>query len=447
MNEHNHHRIIERVALDRGLDASIKKIFIKASDFTDSIWAKSDYFFYRNYYTIKTESHTIRLNRVDSNGYTISNNSTKNINNSGEKLLNGTYSLGDNWSHWTDEKEFFSAVNERCKSAHFDELDTGNQSDNVAFLHAMGAEGESMEDSRSIFENHLKKCFAEYLFLENEKDALFMLGIAFHGIMDSFTPSHMDFQKYTEQDMGLHAQGDVLPIMGKFNKDEELIEGNFSEKETLCFDPGQYTKEGKGTKAFIKSYKYYDGDDYLNPIEKKMFRIFLYISDIQTKDNVGGWKSLNVEAFLKTFSNNKKEINSILEKTLNKKENETNNILEKEPLYRYSPKSYAYSEASIRVISDIYKYLSKKRVECKSFSEYKDNKQEIVDDALNYWKRVYDGEENVIYMVDHRKEEHSMKTIRAQHIGLSLYYKDSELEKWKEQQAQQGIDRLNSLKG
>lgn len=440
MNEYNHHRIIERVALDRGLDASIKKIFIKASDLTDSIMADPNYFFYRNYYTIEAKNNTIQLNRVTGDtpylGMVFS----------GEKKSSGFFSL-TNWNEDIDKKEFFSAVNERRKSAHFDGLDTGNQSDNVAFLHAMGAEGESMEDSRSIFENHLKKCFAEYLFLENEKDALFMLGIAFHGIMDSFTPSHMDFQKYTEQDMGLHAQGDVIPIMGKF-EDGELLEGNFSEKEKVSFNPGQYSEE-KGImkplkRGFIRSYKYYNGDDYLNPIEEEMFRIFLYISDIQTKDNVGGWKSLNVEAFLKTFSNNKKEINSILEKTIKvkKKGKET-----EEPVYIYGPESYAYSEAAIRVISDIYKYLSKKREECKSFSEYKDNKQEVVDDALNTWKRVYDGKENVIYMVDHRKEVHSMKTIRDRHIGLSLYYKDPELEKWKEQQAQQDIDRLNRLKG
>ena len=251
MNEYNHHRIIERVASriqqdsqdsSRHLDETKKQILKEASNFTDDcLNAKSKYFFYRNYYTIKAQSNTIRLNRVDSNGYGFSttNNSKQNINNSGEKLRDGSYSLGGDWSHWTDEKEFFSAVNERRKSAHSDVFDTGNQSDNVAFLHAMGAEGETAEDtgektedkdktSRSIFESHLKKCFSEYLFLEDEEKALFVLGIAFHGIMDSFTPSHMGFQKYSEQDMGLHAQGDVIPIMG-FDKDGKLIEGNSSE--------------------------------------------------------------------------------------------------------------------------------------------------------------------------------------------------------------------------
>lgn len=436
MNEYNHHRIIERIALGLGLDSSIKKIFIKASDFTDSISAKSDYYFYRNYYSIKTESNTLRLNRVSSNGYVFSNKSKQNINNSGEKLLDGTYSIGDDWSHWTDEKEFFSAVNGRNKSSHFDELDTGNQSDNVAYLHAMGAVGETAGDtgnSRSIFEDHLKICFTEYLFLEKEEEALFMLGIAFHGIMDSFTPSHMDFQKYTEQDMGLHAQGDVIPIMGKFDKDGKLLKGNFSELEPILFDPGQYTKEGTGTQFFIRSYKYFDGNDIVNPVEYKMLRIFFYVSDIQVEyDNA--WDGVgDVEEFCKTFSMCQlRQINNILR---------CGN-------YRYGPKSYAYSEAAIKVISDIYTFLrDEKEKKCKNYLNYKENKDEIVDKALKYWKRVYDGEVNVVYIVNQCKEVHSMNTIRDNHTVLSLYTKDPELEKWKELQARQSVDRLNRLKG
>lgn len=432
MNEYNHHRIIERFALNCGLDPSIKRIFIEASDFTDSISAKSDYFFYRNYYSIKAGTHIIRLNRVSRNGYVFSNKSKQNINNSGEKLLNGTYSLGDVWSHWTDEKEFFSAVNGRNKSAHFDELDTGNQSDNVAFLHAMGAVGEGDEGiSRSIFKDHLKTCFAEYLFLEKEEDALFMLGIAFHGIMDSFTPSHMGFQKYTEQDMGLHAQGDVIPIMGEF-KDEKISKGNFSELEPIQFDPGQYSKEGIGTQFFIRSYKYFDGDGILNPVEYKMLRIFFYISDIEVKYDKDWGGVGDVEEFCKTFRGCKlKQINNILS---------CGN-------YRYGPRSYAYSEAAIKVISETYKFLCQEKEKlCKNYSNYKDNKNIIVEAALNYWKSVYDGEE-IVYMVAGKKEKHSIQTIRKEHTKLSLYDKDPELEQWKEQQAQEGIDKLNRLKG
>lgn len=445
MNEYNHHRIIERVALDRGLDASIKKIFIKASDFTDSIMADPDYFFYRNYYTIEAKNNTIQLNRVKNYRPYLG------MGISGEKKSNMFFSL-PNWDANIDKKEFFSAVNERCKSAHFDELDTGNQSDNVAFLHAMGAVGESMENSRSIFENHLKTCFAEYLFLENEKDALFMLGIAFHGIMDSFTPSHMGFQKYTEQDMGLHAQGDVIPIMGSFDDDgkPKLLEWNFFEKEKVRFTPGQYSEE-KGIlkplkRGFIRSYKYYDGNAIVNPVEYRMLRIFLIIGDIEESNpnpNEDKWKYVNKDVLWKELEG--KLLSEINQKLGNKDK------------YRFSPQSYAYSEAAIRVISDIYKYLSKKREECKNYSEYKNNKQEIVNDAMDIWKKVYDKEArmdkdgniihedgNIAFLFDNQKKSYAMKTLREEHIGLSLYYKDPELEDWK---AQQDIDRLNRLKG
>lgn len=417
MNEYNHHRIIERVALDRGLDASIKKIFIKASDFTDSIMADPDYFFYRNYYSIEAKNNTIQLNRVKSYRPYLG------MGISGEKKSNMFFSLS-NWDANIDKKEFFSAVNERCKSAHFDELDTGNQSDNVAFLHAMGAVGESMENSRSIFENHLKTCFAEYLFLENEKDALFMLGIAFHGIMDSFTPSHMGFQKYTEQDMGLHAQGDVIPIMGSFDDDgkPKLLEWNFFEKEKVRFTPGQYSEE-KGIlkplkRGFIRSYKYYDGNAIVNPVEYKMLRIFIHISDIQV-DYGNGWGGVgDIDEFWKTFKGcTLKQIDNILG----------------HGSYRYGPKSYAYSEAAIKVISEIYEFLCNERKKCKSYTSYKDKKEGIVDKALEYWSEIYDGE--------------PMKDIREKHLGLSLYSKDPELEDWKTQKAQQDIDRLNRLKG
>ena len=302
-----------------------------------------------------------------------------------------------------------------------------------------------------------------------------MLGIAFHGIMDSFTPSHMNFQKYTEQDMGLHAQGDVIPILGKFNKDGELIEGNFSEKEKVSFDPGQYTKEKNPiNKGFIIIYKHYNNSDSLNPVEYRMFRIFLYISNIQAKDNDGKWKSLNVEAFLKTFGNNKKEINSILEKTIKvkKKGKET-----EEPVYIYGPESYAYSEAAIRVICDIYKYLSKKRKEYIKYSEYKNNKQEIVNDALDLWKKVYDKEArmdkdgniidedgNVVFLFDNQKKSYAIKTLREKHLSSmekepigSLYsenddirrFKGKDYQDWLKQQDinQRDIDRLNRLKG
>lgn len=458
MNEYNHHRIIERVALDRGLDTSIKKTFIKASDFTDSIMADPDYFFYRNYYTIETKNNIIQLNRVKSYRPYLG------MGISGEKQSSFSFSLTE-WNENIDKKEFFSTVNERCKSAHSDLFDMGNQSDNVAFLHAMGAEGETAGDtyrdgsgkelsnmgaegemegdtgektkdkgktSRSLFEDHLKTCFAEYLFMEKEEEALFMLGIAFHGIMDSFTPSHMGFQKYTEQDMGLHAQGDVVPIMGSFDDDGKLIAGNFSEKEKVHFDPGQYTKEGFMNQQFIRKYKYFDGDDFLNPIEEEMFRVFLYIGDLQAKDNTGIWKSLNVVAFLKTFGNNKKEINSVLKKTHTIKEKGTNNILE-EPVYRYGPKSYAYSEAAITVIREVYDLLSKSRKTIKSYDDYKQTKN-TVEKAVNIWQEVYDGKRKIVFCINNNvseKQECNMLKLRSEHLKYDLYSKKKELESYK----------------
>ena len=361
MNEYNHYRIIERVALDRGLDASIKKIFIEASDFTDFFWsptisAKNKYYFYLYYYDITIKgTNAIKLNRITKNDYDLGirklkrNNSILCMEKSGEKLLDGSYSL-EGWDPSHDEKEFFSSVNNRKRSPKeaLVEIigDTANQSDNVAFLHAMGAMDENKDDSRDEFVRHLKKCFSEYLFLEKEKDALFMLGIAFHGIMDSFTPSHMDFQKYSAQDMGLHAQGDVIPIMGKFDKDGKLIEGNFSEQEEVIFDPGQFTKEILPLQLLYPFIKHFDDNDFVNPVEYKMLRVFFHISDIGVgygKD----WASVgDIDKFWKTFKGcTLKQIKEIL----------------RHGKYRYGPKSYAYSEAAIRVISDIYKYLSKKR--------------------------------------------------------------------------------------
>lgn len=467
MNEYNHHRIIERVALDCGLDAPIKKIFIEASDFTDffigvfdtekplQTWletAKQKYYFYHFYYSINIENtNAIRLNRVTSNAFIFGpNNSIICMERAGEKELDGKYSL-EEWSKKSNEKEFFSSVNDRGYSPQSDLGDTANQSDNVAFLHAMGAEGETAGDtggttegkgktSRSIFEDHLKKCFAEYLFLEKEEEALFMLGIAFHGIMDSFTPSHMGFQKYTEQDMGLHAQGDVIPIMGRFDNNGRLLDGNSTEKEIIRFDPGQFTKEILRNQLICIYKKRFGGNEnaFVNPVEYRMLKLFFYISDIQV-DYGNVWDGVgDIEYFWQMFREcTIKQINDFIGNGN----------------YRYGPMSYVYSEASIKVISDIYKFLYEKRKVCKNYSEYKNNKQGILDDAIKYWIKIYDGVEGI--KVNNCETEFSMKDIRDKHT--ILYLKDPDLDKeyekykeskeYKEWVAQQDIDRLNRLKG
>lgn len=469
MNEYNHHRIIERVAID----PSVKKIFLEASDFTDffigfagskKIWkwdetAKQKYFFYLFYYDITIKGkNTIKLKRITKNDYDLgirmlkTNNSIRCMEKSGEKLSDGSFLL-EEWDPSHDEKEFFSSVNGRTRSpkeAMEDMGDTANQSDNVAFLHAMGAIDENKNDSRGEFENHLKKCFSEYLFLEKEKHALFMLGIAFHGIMDSFTPSHMDFQKYAAQDMGLHAQGDVIPVFGRFDKDGILLDGNCYEQESVRFDPGQFTKEIPRNQAICIYKKRFSGNEssYVNPVEFRMLKIFFYISDIQEgKGDV--WNSVgNID----DFSEQKfrgctiKQINDIIGNGN----------------YKYGPKSYTYSEAAIKVISDIYQYLCNEREKCKTYAYYKNEKERIVDEALNYWIKIYDGVEGI--KIKNCKKEFFMNVIRDEHLGLffknpkiRLYDKDPDLDEeynkykeskeYKEWVAQQEIDRLDRLKG
>ena len=198
MNEYNHHRIIDAFALRLHLDPQIVKVLKDASTFADDIKAEFSYFFYHFYYDIKVKNSNTLIMPYVNKQYNY-NQSVDSMTHCGEKELIPYGLIG--WDPSFDEKEFFSSINERKKSNHRDFLDIGNQSDNVAFLHAMAAEGETREKAQGKFEEHLKNCFAEYLFLTNEDDALFMLGIALHGIMDSFTPSHTNFQKYTEQDM------------------------------------------------------------------------------------------------------------------------------------------------------------------------------------------------------------------------------------------------------
>lgn len=464
MNEYNHHRIIERVAFNFGIDSSVKKQFIEASDFADFFigffdtnkpiqeWketAKQKYYFYRFYYNINIKNgNTISLDRVTSNGFSV-NNSIRCMENAGEKGLDGKCIL-NSWSGLSDEKEFFSSVNNRKRSPKSDKGDTANQSDNVAFLHAMGAKGEAPEDkdktaedkrksSRTVFEEHLKKCFAEYLFLEDTEQALFMLGIAFHGIMDSFTPSHMGFQKYTEQDMGLHAQGDVIPILNNKFHEEEVI-----------FDPGQFKKEIPRNQFICITKKRFDGNDVVNPVEYWMLRIFLTIGNIQLKTKDNFWK----------------DADELWKELKGKLISEINHKIGNRGKYRFGPKSYAYSEAAITVISSIYKLLSRERTYCSDYTYYKEKKIEIIEKAMNYWIDVYDGKKNIDYTVKYCEtnaqngykvitpigEESvclSMKDMREGHMRLSLYSKDNpELEReYKEWVAQQDIDRLNRLKG
>lgn len=390
MNEYNHHRIIERFAATIALDPSKKKIILEASDFSDfaiskTNTAKSQYYYYRNYYNIGIKGNTITLERVKKNGF-LSNNSIQSMKNAGEKSSSGPL----NWNPDNDEKEFFSAVNGRKKSSHFDLLDVANQSDNVSFLHAMGAANENEEDSRKEFERHLYKCFSEYLFLKNEKDALFMLGIAMHGIMDSFTPSHTGFQKYSKQSMALHAQGDVIPIKGVFNEDGRLV-GSPNAEEIISFIPGQYDKEG-AAQALDKYIKGFDGDNRINDFEYEMLRLFLIIADITSKDTGN-----RVTTDKRGFPDKDKTLSFMNENLKGKTREEIKLFLQN---YKYGDSAYVYSETAVNVLIKIYESLSFGRNHrIKSYEDYKgkNRKNEEVDIAIGIWRNNYDNLHNDIY--------------------------------------------------
>ena len=400
------------MAHDIGLNSSKKETLIKASDFTDFAItitnnAKSQYYYYRNYYKIGIRGSTIRLDRVKNNGYGLinTNNSIQSMKNAGEKSSGGPL----DWDPDNDEKEFFSAVNGRKKSSHFDLLDVANQSDNVSFLHAMGAAGEDKTKSRDEFEKHLKKCFAEYLFLKNEDDALFMLGIAMHGIMDSFTPSHTGFQKYSEQSMALHAQGDVIPIKGEFDKDGRLI-GLPNSEETVSFIPGQYDKDNAGAQKLDKYIKGFDDDDRkiikgfdddgsIHDFEYEMLRIFLIISDITSKDGD------RVTIGKNDFPDKVKTLSFMNENLKGKTLEEINLFLKN---YKYGESAYVYSETAINVLIKIYESLSYGRSHrIKSYEDYKgkNRKNEEVDIAIKIWSDKYDELHN---NDEHFKAKHEL---------------------------------------
>ena len=86
MNEHNHHKIIERFSRTNGLSKKEQRVLEKARDFTDSINAEWKYFFYHFYYSIEVLDNsglnqgTIRLYRVDEN----TNVSAQDMNRCGE---------------------------------------------------------------------------------------------------------------------------------------------------------------------------------------------------------------------------------------------------------------------------------------------------------------------------------------------------------------------------
>lgn len=437
MNEYNHHRIIARFAAeikqtvkDVGLVEKIKQTFKEASDFSDNATdAKGKYYFYSFFYNVEVDRNNknkIKLNRISNNGYFV-NNTINVMENCGEKEIEKVESIQafkynlKEWFTWTDEKEFFSSVNGRKKSGHWhgdDKYDLSNQSDNVAFLHAMGSSDDKDEAiSKDVFIKHLRKCFSEYLFLENEDEAFFMMGVAMHGIMDSFTPSHMGFRKYSEQDHDLHAQGDVIPIKGVFDG-EELISCAEDDYEPMYFDPGQDEKcHWRNEVLRVLGIIHFDKGDYINLEEYYMLRVFFYVGAISFW-NEGKKCPLDSEQIESLWGKMRDE----RKRTKTKKE--INDII-LHGRYCYGEEAYIYSESAINVMVDVFNDLFEKRKEVFSekpgqrYIKYLEIKDDAVSGAIERWTEVYDGKK--------------MSKVREEHLKKKLYEEVEEVKKWREE--------------
>lgn len=404
MNETSHHKVIERFA-SSGLPVFSKDVSIlkSASNFTDdymgaskvdiNLGSESKYFFYHFYYDIKCDSNrgTIELQRNHHDdegiGTTFNNCSLGQKFHDFESIKTYVNYFGAVVNRTVPNyKKFFTYINQR---EHYlrkdDKFDNSNQSDCVAFLHAMAAEGESEEDAQKKFEDHLQFCFAEFLFLGKEKreEAIFMLGIAFHGIMDSFTPSHMGFQKYTQQDMALHAQGDVLPF----------------KNDIAEFDPGQFKKESPIGKIAFAIAKGYNSSDNINEIEFKMFKIFIDIFDFN--QDTPDIKALLADS--PKFGYTQHLPDGFEKSTIRSKAFFNNVIRKKKP----GNNSFIYTEKAIQAIKSIYEILMLKRP--MSYGDYKDEKENTIDGAVKLWREIYNHNE--------------IKNVRERHLEQEFYAK------------------------
>lgn len=375
MNEENHHRVIELFAKESFIsDSKMINTLKEASNFTDSINAHFCYYLYSFYYDIAVTSDTIQLTRVNKNKTQYINSMANS--DTGELTIGSDGSDGNYYGRGGNKKEFYSIINDLSLSPKKNPLDIGNQSDNVAFLHAMASEDENEEDAKTKFEKHLTRCFSEYLFLENEEDALFMLGIGFHGIMDSFTPSHTGFQKYNKQSMALHAQGDVIP----FRKERKKRKGDY-QPEIPYFDPGQYSKEGIFAKRLNHFLKGFDCDEDINNYVYEMLKIFLIISDIKSPktgmryccDENGKFCESNINSFLDIFRGEKlSKVNSILK------------------AFQYGEgTAFVYSGRAIETLRLVYAILNNAKKTIDNYDGYKSIIDKKVKVAIDLWEKEY----------------------------------------------------------
>lgn len=409
MNETNHKRIIYGLKINADFET-----LNEASKFTDSIKAADDYFYYHFYYDFNINGNTIQLIRVDEKEKDAFVKSMKKCGDKYDSETNKYYSdlsqkgrlvssPNREWSTKLDKKEFFSTfINNRNKSEHFSFkdlktggnnsfLDVGNQSDNVAFLHAMAAVDEDAETAMTVFKTHLKKCFTEYLFILDPQKAQFVLGIALHGIMDSFTPSHMEFQNYAKQDWGLHAQGDVVPFT----------------RDRVEFDPGQAVKEEWYVQIFFDLKKDYNSDNHINDKEFEMFKIFTVIGALENDEEI---KKINKGEYSLSESTSNYVANPATFETVEtlgvepRSKHKLNDVLKTK---NYSDNAYVFSNAAMDVCEKVYIFLSKTKSEIKNYSDYKKKKNDaydnpesnicttdtVIDAAIKIWEDKYNSKE------------------------------------------------------
>lgn len=399
MNETNHKRVIYGLNINADLET-----LNAASKFTDSIKASDDYFYYHFYYDINIHGNTIQLMRVDEKEKDAFEKSMEMCGDKYDLETKEYYSdlsqkgrlissPNREWSTATNKKEFFSTfINGRNKSEKlivqdvigkkFSELgnnslmDVGNQSDNVAFLHAMAAVDEDTKTALSVFKEHLKKCFTEYLFILDPQKAQFILGVALHGIMDSFTPSHMGFQNYAKQDWGLHAQGDVIPFHG----------------DTVYFDPGQAAKESWLNQLFFDLKKDYNSDIHLNNQEFEMFKIYATIAGLDEDEEVK--MVLDGETSLIDYLSlnmNPNVLGKIEMVTYEPRSRAKLNKILKYKLFRKT--AFVYSDTAICVCKKVYEDLCIAKSRIEDYKGYKNEKtvkkDNAIDAAINTWEEEY----------------------------------------------------------
>lgn len=406
MNTYNHHRIIENVVgrLNKIYHSMITdddlNILKDASDYTDNfislqkshfiddvnysdiiledmgpteILTEDDYYFFHFYYDIKCNDNVIELIRSTKSSY----NFKKSIN----------YCEYDRTAI-KNEKQFYTLINDFSEVLTGDEryyfldnniinFDKSNQSDCVAFLHAMGSQYDEPNNSRKIFIAHLKKCFCEFLFLKDYKEALFILGIGLHSLMDSFTPSHTGFKKYTRQDMAKHAQGDVIPFVN----------------DIVAFDPGQYSNDGAvdGKTKIAARFKGYNSNDVINDIEFEMLKIFIdsYLdkSDSIIASIYDGTGDIYITNYHSTSPYGSDR--PVIEKS----RSVVNKLLENK---KYKDNAYDYSEKAIKVITELFVEMIKKRQKClNNYEQYKKGKDSIDQLIHDIWEGEYDSVQNI----------------------------------------------------